>query len=345
MISIGEFMKLFRKKHNMTQKELAEELGISRKGMRNIENNRSLPRLATVEAFEEYFKVKLGRYFQTYAEKIEMASYKKMQAMLKILEASEGEEDEREITRAYQIACELKSSEFQKNTDCWQAYYLVKAQFYRMVIKDRESAYISCLKGLKFEAFVDYQQGRGLIIDSLLPSLYGMKLIRLLAEVLTELNELNQAVEILEKVLQKLAAIHHENEILQNYFHRTDILLEWSLIEKELAKIFYAQGHFEKALLLVNSSLAKSIFFCYQQDEVYWLKFQILCALSRQHEALELLPDLLWLVHWRWKQRNPRKILEFQKEMSKKFPELKLQINKAFSLYQQLFQLSYQHWK
>ena len=54
MISLGfgDMMKEYRKKHNMTQTELAELMGISKNHYSVLERGEKIPRTKTIEAFQ-----------------------------------------------------------------------------------------------------------------------------------------------------------------------------------------------------------------------------------------------------------------------------------------------------
>ena len=55
MISLGfgDMMKEYRKKHNLTQTELAEMMGISKNHYSVLERGEKIPRVKTIEAFQQ----------------------------------------------------------------------------------------------------------------------------------------------------------------------------------------------------------------------------------------------------------------------------------------------------
>jgi transcriptional regulator with XRE-family HTH domain len=54
---IGEAFKIVRVFNNMTQQELAKELGISHSYLSQIESNKRTPTLETIKGFSSFFKI------------------------------------------------------------------------------------------------------------------------------------------------------------------------------------------------------------------------------------------------------------------------------------------------
>lgn len=54
---INEALKTIRVFHDMTQKELAQDLGMSKSHLSEIESGRKNPTLAVIERYAEYFQV------------------------------------------------------------------------------------------------------------------------------------------------------------------------------------------------------------------------------------------------------------------------------------------------
>lgn len=62
-LAIGNKIKSLRKKHNLTQEQLAEQLGISFQSISKWENNIALPDIALVPTIAAYFGISIDELF------------------------------------------------------------------------------------------------------------------------------------------------------------------------------------------------------------------------------------------------------------------------------------------
>ena len=74
-IKVGRFIAQNRKNLNLTQKELAEKLGVTDRAVSKWENGRSIPDVGIIESLCKELNISVGEFFA--GEKIEEEEYKK----------------------------------------------------------------------------------------------------------------------------------------------------------------------------------------------------------------------------------------------------------------------------
>ena len=74
-IKVGRFIAQNRKNLNLTQKELAEKLGVTDRAVSKWENGRSIPDVGIIESLCKELNISIGEFFA--GEKIQEKEYKK----------------------------------------------------------------------------------------------------------------------------------------------------------------------------------------------------------------------------------------------------------------------------
>ncbi len=72
---IGDFLKYMRKKRELSQQKLGEQIGISRTTLANYEQNTREPTFDTIELIANYLGYKI--YFESDEEKLEIKDIKR----------------------------------------------------------------------------------------------------------------------------------------------------------------------------------------------------------------------------------------------------------------------------
>jgi len=323
VISIGEFIKFFRKRHKLTQQQLADILEITPKGLIKIEKGLSSPRAYTIRLFEDYFKVKTSRYYHSTADTIPLASHEIMWDMLMCTASGN-------YKKAYKLACQFEDDfELTKNNDCYINIYYTKARFFADYCDNLSEALKYYLQGIQYEDYVYFDKSDGtLVIESFMPSIFSLQLIGNLAECLHKLGKIAEAVQVTECAYSALRKLDNLPLLVNFFYSKEDVLYPSSLLENLLAELYYKQGRFEDALNAVEDSLSnQTVFGALHLGDKSLLKFKALCSLDRFAEATSVLPDVLFYN----KQQLDETALELLiAELCKDFQVMAKQI-KAFS--------------
>jgi len=80
-LGFGDMLRAFRKKHHLTQRELAEMMDISTNHLSVLERNLKVPRTSTIQAFEELLTREM---LEEYAKNREL-SEKERQEYIRLL--------------------------------------------------------------------------------------------------------------------------------------------------------------------------------------------------------------------------------------------------------------------
>jgi transcriptional regulator with XRE-family HTH domain len=333
IISVGEFMKFFRKRNKLSQEQVADILGCTVKGLSKIENGVSSPRAYTIGLFEDFFKVKISRYYQRNTEMLPLSSYETLERMLE----SVGNGD---IKGAYNIACEFESSAQARSKECQLNIQYVKARFFAAIAGNYGQAVERCVDGLKYEDYVTWQQddkvGRPLVIESFLPSVSALQLINFLGLCLFENNEREKSVAVFEEVLSSIDRLFNEPKLLKFCYSREEVCNPYCAICNNLAHACYAMGEYEKSLSIAEKGALNNAYFGISpfKADLHYIKFKALCALGRDSEALQILPDVFFLYRG---SRNPVEMLSIKDELAGEFPRLSNSINTLFNMWNALY--------
>ncbi|MDR0999842.1 MAG: helix-turn-helix domain-containing protein [Clostridiales bacterium] len=331
VISIGEFIKFLRQRAKISQEELANALGCTVKGLSKIENGASMPRAYTVGLCEDYFKVKISRYYPNTGETVTLKAYDKSWEILRTL----GLED---LTRAYNLACDFERSKLVKNSINYMDIYFAKARFYAGVANDPLKAIECCETGLKYEKYIIYSpdsNSKPLTIETLIPSMNLFNLTNFLSLCLSENGEKAKATAIWEEGLSALTKLFNETHLTSFCYDSYRLGRCYSAHCCTLADVYYEMGRFTEALGMATNGINLSeefgsiAFLC---DTIY-IKFKALCKLKKYSEALSILPDMLFLYK---ESKNKEQYANLNSEFAQDFPEIETQINNVFSLYNTL---------
>lgn len=248
VISIGEFIKFFRKQNGLSQASLAEILECTIKGLSKIENGQSSPRGYTIKLFEDYFKVKTSRYYQGNAQTISLAAYEIMWDMLMSIASGN-------YKKAYKLACQFEESELAKSDECNLNINYAKARFYADFAENYNEALKYYKKGIDCEDYIYFDDDGKLKIESFMPSVFVLQLIANMAICFDNMGQLDKAIQVLESSINSLRKFFELPLLINFCYSKEDILFPYSLLENLLSKFYYKQGRMEDVLHAVERSL------------------------------------------------------------------------------------------
>lgn len=317
VISIGEFIRFFRKRHGLSQAALADILEITTKGLSKIENGGSAPRAYTIKLFEDFFKVKTSRYYQNSSQMTSLASYELMWEMLMCTASGN-------YKKAHKLAVQFESSDAVKSNEVNLNINYAKARFYADFAESYEEALLFYKKGLAFEDYVHFDDAGVLVIESFMPSVSGLQLLANMAKCLNHLGRAESAMQVLEATLDSLKKFLDLPLLMNFCYSKEDVLFPYSLIENLLSGLYFEHGRFEDALRAVEQSLgSKTVFGAFHMEEKLTLKFKSLCSLKRTGEAVLILPDVLF--HSK-RAMDEQSFGQFVTDLRIQFPEVGKQI-------------------
>ncbi|GHV40309.1 hypothetical protein FACS189490_05260 [Clostridia bacterium] len=328
IISIGEFIKFFRKRHKLSQEQLAGILECTPKGLSKIENGMSSPRAYTVKLFEDHFKVKISRYYQSNAEMLPLSSYEMSMAMLTAVGSGN-------YKSAYGLACDFERSDYIKNKECHLNIHYVKARFFAAMACDYFEAVKNCAQGLTYEEYVyfyDDRDDRPLIVESFMPSAGSLQLINFLGICFVYLKEQNKATAIFEEALTALNKLLNEPNLISFCYSKEDVISPYTAFCNNLSHIYYEQKRYNDALDIADRGLSiikrygMSVF----SGEHLYIKFKSLCSLHQYTEAMRILPDVLFLYK---NIMDAKQFSELNDEFCEEFPKINNMINAVFSMF------------
>lgn len=324
MISIGEFIRFFRVRHKMTQQELADLLGMTPKGLRNIGKGQSVPRAATLSLFEDYFKVKISRFYPSNVDMLTLETYRLMMEMLDMAHA--------DIAKAHELAIKLERLDRFKNNTCLMNILYVKAKHAGEALGEWQQAQALIFEALGYVNYVAYDHK--LQIDSFLPCPMEYAVLHFLGTALFKQND-PASIQVFESIVASMETILSDKTLSQILTNLEEINELYGIYQPNLAKAYYYFGRYEEALLVIKKSLvlnAKSV----NLVEKYRLQFMILCAMDKEDLALKLLPDLFAFSRRLNGNRHLRTLVG---ELKENYPHLSKKIGALYKMYSALGEL------
>jgi len=303
LISIGEFIRFFRVRHKMTQQQLADVLGITTKGLRNIGKGQSNPRAETLALVEDYFKIKISRFYPSNTDMLTLETYRLMWEMLELA-------DKGDLPRAYLRANKLERLDRHKNDICHLNIAYVKARYFGDFQGDWQQAQTHILNAIQYADYTDF--GAHLRIESIYPSNSEFRTFKYLGEVHLAVGKSAKAIQIFEEVLTSMESILQDVHLRQIFSNLEELTKLYHDFIPELATHYYEAGQYEQALQTIEK--------CHHPHPT---EFKALCRLGRVSEALNLLVDTCSYA------KNP----ELERELVEDFPELERQIRAVFQMY------------
>lgn len=301
MISIGEFIRFFRVRNKMTQQELADKLGITAKGLRNIGKGQSVPRSDTLALVEDHFKIKISRFYPSNTQMLSLETYRLMWEMLDHV-------DKGDLPRAFLRAHKLERLERQKNSLCYLNIAYVKARYageFQGDWKQAKDHVLTAISHADYMAFTDR-----LTIESVFPCRQEYAAVKFLGIVFLAMGEAPKAVQIFEEILTRMESILQDTPLRQIFSNLDELTNLYQNFLPELARTYYELGYYQQAL---KTSEPQSP-----------LRFKALCKLGRFEEALNLLINVL-------SNASDKDVLKDQ--LIEEFPEIGTKIQGIFHLY------------
>ena len=325
MISIGEFIRFFRIRNKMTQQELADLLGMTTKGLRNIGKGQSVPRPGTLALFEDHFKIKISRFYPSNIDMLTLETYRLMYEMLDLAQNNQ-------LEKAYEQCLKLERLDRFKNQTCLMNILYLKARYEGEARNDWERALSLILEAVGYVNYVTYSGT--LQIDSLLPCPMEYEVLHFLGVTLLNLSD-PAALQVFESIVASMEKILADKALAQVLINLEEINELYGIYQPHLAKSYFELGRYEEALFVIKKSLvlnAKTV----NLVEKYYLHFKILIAMDREDLALKMLPDLLVFSRRLSGSRDLRVLIAKLKE---EFPHLSKKINAVYKMYTAMWEL------